>query len=735
MAEFAIYKLPRLSAPVALAIVADFLSVTGTEMIERIGVEAVRDGEVTLSFCSDHSRLGEEIDEGREGALFACYNRHPSCIQKGSRLPDDLIDIWIDERPAEAVSKMLFGLVGLAIASIQSRVFFTPQPDAIETVSPLAECVYLFGVVEEVSVVAEAFARIEWRSNGMTLSCLGADPQSSGQASGTLAVAKIGISPEWGGAEDIALKHHELFESNVDIRLAYPLAGGHLLLLKQSVLLDKEVRDAAGILMTCLCRYQHNNAPVGLAVDWQRGEQGFISVDALEIDLPKQDVLSSVGAASAEIDAGIYEGVLPDGALAEAQTPPLEFGFVKLAALEDATSHLRAMMKQHASVIGHRLSLQRLPNYHDSNEALLEIDQQIDELSIRRDLILGEGAGDWRLLRIPAEGLDAFVDYLRRFSLEVIDSGKLQYAFRGSSNDPQGVHYLLYRLRDVGIEPAYPAVLWEERFDCGTIVHRVDPMFAQFTVSHKAHSLVFTPPAHVVVPGFRATQTDMDSYLKQGFGGLFDEAILADVQSMQSPVYCFGQTKDGKIRIEVLDGARFMPIRRVIPFLNDNLEIGHYLDTEDFVSQVTDLSWRRETMQKLEIANRELSSRMSADMAQLDRQLAAQSEQLLGAMAEEVNALRMYLSKITGLMEDLSDRSVALEQLVGKSIRNAASYEDMAQKIPDKFSELENARRTIQDAIWSEHQNSQAFVATANRNIKDMRDMIGQLMREIKKHD
>ena len=86
-------------------------------------------------------------------------------------------------------------------------------------------------------------------------------------------------------------------------------------------------------------------------------------------------------------------------------------------------------------------------------------------------------------------------------------------------------------------------------------------------------------------------------------------------------------------------------------------------------------------------------------------------------------------------MEDLSDRSVALEKLVGESIRNAASYEDMVKKVPDKFSELEQTRRTIQDAIWTEHQNSDAFMQSAKRNIEAIHDMIDSLQQELDRDD
>ena len=731
MVETAIYTLPRLPAPVALEILAHLFGKTGTAMVDRFDISAERDGSITLAFRSDHRSVGVEEDPRWEGMLYQSYNRHPYIAQRGGRLPDDLSNVALEERSTGDIAQHYAGLIGMAIAASQSSFLIQTDASTTEMAAPEEEAAYVLGVVGEFTSVAKAFARIEWRANGMTLSCLGVEravPESAGEIDGHLAIAKIGISPDWGGAQDIVARHQELFESNVDVRLAYPLAEGNLLLLKPTVLLEERLRKAASMIVASVARYLQSQTPVGLALDWMRDDSGFASLDALEVGLPKLDILSSAQAtmtdplAVAQESEGVARG-------------PVRIEFVKLTHLDDATAHLRSLLEEHASTLGHRLSLQRLPNYQDSSDLLLEIDQQIDELSIRRDLILGEGAGDWRLLRFPADGLNAFIDYLRRFSLEIIDSGHLRYAFRGSQNDLRGVHFLLYRLRDVGVEPAYPVALWESRLKSGTISHRVDPMFAQFAVSQKARSLVFTPPAHVVVPNFRATQSDIDVYLKQGFGGLFDQQTLEETKAFESPIYCFGETEQGAMRIEILDGGAFQPIRRVIPFLNDALQIGHYVDAESFASEVTEQSWRQERLHRLQAANADLSARLDADIASVDRQLAAQSEQLLGAMAEEVNALRAYLSKITGLMEDLSDRSVALEALVGESIRNAASYEDMVKKVPEKFSELEQARRSIQDAIWTEHQNSDAFMQTAKRNIAAIHDMIDDLRQELEPDD
>ena len=122
-------------------------------------------------------------------------------------------------------------------------------------------------------------------------------------------------------------------------------------------------------------------------------------------------------------------------------------------------------------------------------------------------------------------------------------------------------------------------------------------------------------------------------------------------------------------------------------------------------------------------------------MAAVDRQLAAQSEQLLEAMTNEVDALRIYLSKITGLMEELSDRSVALEALVGQSIQSAASFEDMVDTLPERFAELSRTRRIVQDAIWTEQQNSQNFTDMATKHMRTMRDNVARLKKELGDYD
>ena len=490
MAETAIYTLPRLPAPVALEILAHLFGKTGTAMIDRLAIDIDRGGAVTLAFRSDHAALGSEEDPRWEGMLYQSYNRHPYIAQRGGKLPDDLADASLAEWTQGDFSRQYAGLVGMAIAASQSRFLMQTDANSIDVASPLEEVAYVLGVVASFSSVAEAFARIEWRSTGMTLSCLGverANPPGAGEIDGNLAIAKIGLSPAWGGTQDIVQRHQELFESNVDVRLAYSLAEGHLLLLKPSVQLEETLRQAASVVLSSLVRFLGVDLPLGLALDWSYEGHAFSTIDALEVELPRLDVVPSLASAQAETLAFSQQGeAAPAG--------PVSIDFVKLAHLEDATSHLRSALEGHASRIGNRLSLQRLPNFHDSSEILMEIDQQIDELSIRRDLILGEGAGDWRLLRFPADGLPALVDYIRRFSLETIDSGNLRYAFQASENDTRGVHFLLYRLRDVGMEPAYPTALWEARLGSGTVSHRVDPMFAQFAVSKKAKSLVFTPP-------------------------------------------------------------------------------------------------------------------------------------------------------------------------------------------------------------------------------------------------
>ncbi|WP_316862911.1 hypothetical protein [uncultured Cohaesibacter sp.] len=725
MAKQAIYILPRLPALVLLEILVDLFETSDRDMFDRVHIQCEADGNAVLSLKTKHTRLGVRSDPKVEGVLFDAFNLHEYVATKGWHLPEDLADIRLEDFPEQDLMQALSGLIALSIASSQTRILLETEGSRIAKVTPLEECAYILGALGPFSKAAESFARIEWRSSGMAVSCLDlvkSAPQGAVDEAASLAIARIGLSPEWGGTQDITYKYRDLFESEVDFRLAFPMSGGHHLLLKPSIQLEVPVRYAASAVLNAVLRkLVGEKNTVALALDWQSDDSGFVEIEALQVDLPRLDVIPTVDSKAAQSGGG-----------------PVSVQYVEFEHSDDATLNLRQLLQDHAGEIGHRLSLQRLPYYPDSEEVLLEIDQQIDELSIRRDLIVGEGAGDWRLLRFSADNLDAFVDYLRRFRQDVVDSGYLRYGFRSSEHAPMGVHYLLYRLRDVGIEPAYPSAFWQSRIDSGTISHRIDPMFAQFSVANKARSLVFTPQGHAIVPNFRATQGDIDAYLRQGFGGFFDYGaafVEGEERELDQPIYLFGFTKEDRIRLEIMDASSFQPIKRVVPFLNDNLEIGHHTRIGDFIANVTDAQWRSDRLESLQQKNSAMSETLGQQMAALDRQLAAQSEQLLGAMTEEINALRLYLSKITGLMEDLSDRSVALEELVGESLRNATSYEDMVNKIPGQFSELEQTRRAVQDAIWTEYQNSEAFVQTANKNITAMGQMITKLREELAKDE
>ncbi|MEP2980432.1 MAG: hypothetical protein ABJO86_13155 [Lentilitoribacter sp.] len=728
MAEHLVYKLPRLPAINALEILADFLgSDKDGALAERTAVELSKDLKAHISFRSNNTRLSSKADEKHEGKLFSAYNNCEYNRQRGSELPADLPDPLSkkDEKFAiiSDVTQLIAGV--LANGSVLGSMTDTHASMLAE---PIEKMLFVIGNTDDSNQLAKSLTQIEWRSTGMNVTAFGLDSLSgtnsnSEQDDVQMAIACIGIDPDWGATQDIIARHQELYEDNVELFEGYRVARGFLL-LKQGIKLEVTTRELIAKLLPSVLAASGKSENFVLVVDWEMAQGRIGSARAMLAEFPDEGLPGEPTIVTAQ-------GQDRDGlALA------LDVEYVALKKMDNATKDLRERLELNASNIGHRISLQPIPHYIDSEEDRDEIEQQIEELSIRRDIILGEGMGDWRLLRFPANGLNAMIDYLRKFKMETLDAGVVKYAYRASGEEPRGAHYLLYRLRDVLIAPAYPEAYWRKIVGSGTIEHRVDPLFAQFAASRKARSLVFTPKQTVLVPSFSVTQEDVDTYLKQGFGslmGLEDAFEEAGAESAnEQPIYLFGNTEDHRIRVEIMDGATFQPVKRVVPFLNDNLEVARRIDIEEFITNAADGLWRQERLSALERSSLELTEKLESQIKQIENGLAEKSRSLIDALCDEVDAIRAHVENLTSLMEETSERATLIEESATRGLRSAASLESSADDLPIKFSELVSRRHMLSTKIEEKKQEARDYTDTAVAGLTSIRQDIKRLKEEIK---
>lgn len=719
MADHVVYTLPWRPAPVSLSILAALLSSPeGSVLTDRLAVQFSSDGRARLSFRSRHTRLGAKYDSKFEGKLFSAYNGNAYNQKAGSQLPRDLPEPALKPDAAPEILRDMVRLVARAIAAASEQS--SPFGEASEAVkaAPVAHLAYVVGPQSsDLSAAAAALAPIEWRSSGMSIGAY-----SSAKAPGTkddelIAIAAIGIDPSAGATQDIAAKYPHHFETKIRLFLPYTLGHG-LLLLKPGVILDSAILDDAAVVLTVALAEASLPSRSLVAIEWDLQSSGLDQLKAYVAELPEQAIIPTA-----------------TGSVGDAEYAPLAIDVVALEQRSDATTALRWLLEKNAEDIGHRLELRHVGRFADSNADLDAIERQIEDLSMRRDIILGQEAGGWRLLRFPASAISALIDYLRRFPPHIFDEEFIRYGFRASAEEPRGAHYLLYQLADVGQEPAYPEIYWRELHKAGTIVHRLDPLFAQFAASKSAASLVFTPRQHVVVPNFRATQVDVDAYLKQGFGALFglEDAfeIAGASHEAKQPIYIFGITEGRKIRVEIMDGAQFQPIGRVVPFLNDNLEIARRIDLEEFITNAADGLWRKERLEHLQTHGQTLAADLDQQIALLDQRLAEESQRLIRTLTQEVDDLRAHIGDLTSMMVELGDRASEIEKIFDDGIRRAGSLETLVEEVPDRFSELVRVRTTIQDAIGKERRSARDFTRMATENLASIRADIKRLRKEL----
>jgi len=718
MPKHAAFQLPSVPPSIALAVLENALRNGEQSLAERLRVAVAPAGDARLILITTATRLGAKSPP--ETALYEAYNGHPYNAARDSRVPRDLGEDLVDAATYEPLYDSALRLLALAIADENgARLGAGLSADAL-VATPIAACLYVLG--EESEPSATSLARIEWRATGMAVAALTA---RSPDRPVNRTIACIGIDPAWGATQDLAMRHHAVYEKDVDLRVPYAWMHG-VVLLRPGIVLSAALRDIAGALLLEIGqRTGRDLTPSALAIAWSGKAESTSAVEIIASPLPDVAVIP----AAATTAARTIDGTV-------GSTRAIKISVLELLESANATTQLRELMERNANDIGYRLELRRLPQHAEVGDDLQDVQRQIEELQVRRDVLNGLTAGDWRLLRFPGQHLDALIDYLRRFPLDVMDSAQIGYAFHASTTDPQGVHFILYRLRDVGVEPAYPEAYWRRETGNGTIVHHMDALFAQFATSHGVQSLVFTPPHHVIVPNFRSTQQDIDDYLRQGFGGLLglDDAFaqLAKGKETPRPIYTFGHSSKGEIRIEILDAAKFQPIGRVVPFLNDNLELSRRIDIKAFVENAADGQWRKEWLAELAAANTDIEAGLERRIEQVDNLLAAQSDQLIVSLTHEIDAIRDRLSTLLELIDDLTGRSAIIEKLVAIAVKEAAEVESAVEVIPARFAELDQTRRRVLEAIVKERSASQVFAGNASKNLNDIRSDIDRIERALR---
>lgn len=721
MAKHLLSRFPPMAPAMALRVLDEALPDGGKDLIRRTTLDLDTSGNAMISVLTEHTRPNSPVDEAFEGRLYAAYNAQKENRTAGRSLPADLVGLsLVDDFEEQDLLIGAAGALAQAIFDANGPGFSSRTEMAQEEIAkPIPDVHYIISRKDELSEIARDFTRIEWRSTGIRLGV--SDSQRS--------IACVGVDPQSGATQDLAARHAEFYEEGVDIYVSYLCDFGRLL-LRPGLVLPVGLRIPATRLINFLLPLPNGWAGKSiLALDWEMNDGLISSVNVIVASEPDRDVIP-------------VKTTRQDGAPSRL----IDIRLIDLKASEETTERLIRLMEQQAEDLGYRLELQPLPGYAESGDELADVQRQIEELEIRRAYLLGEEEADWRLLRFPAKALGAMVDFLRRFPLHIADEHRIKYAFHSTGQDVSGVHYLLYQLRDIGVEPPYPEAYWQLQAKSGTIAHRLDPLFAQFAASRQASSLVFTPRDMTVVPSFRSTISNVDSYLRNGFGGLLglqnvfadpdapesdDGAVEDAVDKIRRPIYVLGETPKGDVRLEILDGDAFQPIGRVVPFINDNLELSHRIDMEEFISSGASKYWRKERLDALEQVSAQTFDQFEDRMRAIETDLGRQTAQIYETLANEVDAVRNRLNGLLAFVEELSERAALIETIAAGVILDAGKVEAEVEELPTRFAELNITRRRVEDAFVHQSSMSRAFTDVTSNRIAQLRSDIARIRKAL----
>ena len=256
---------------------------------------------------------------------------------------------------------------------------------------------------------------------------------------------------------------------------------------------------------------------------------------------------------------------------------------VRVSTMADAgASNLMTRLREQAPSRGYRLAL-------ESTRAIEEAGRDLDRLRSQQAYLAQRVAYAEslhrprpRLLRFNARQLAALAHTIYSFAPDSLFSAPphVRYAFRATSRDPAGLHYLWIDPEAVRRTPD-PLALYDAS---PPMRFWLDPTWGRHYHDHGgAASCVFVPEQTALVPPLHAwVPGDMDEHLRRVFAQPQAPPVDATQPRKRTGgcVYVLDCDPDGSDALELtmFERGAFTPIDASVNWLNDNITVAEHLD-------------------------------------------------------------------------------------------------------------------------------------------------------------
>lgn len=372
------------------------------------------------------------------------------------------------------------------------------------------------------------------------------------------------------------------------------------------------------------------------------------------------------GEASAELTAvealteTITGAELPDEA-----GPALRMQVLYLRPDADARQDLNRRLNDRSFPLGYRISLDEIRDRSANEDDIERLRAEIDEREARIALIQALGRPQLRLLRFSDAQLPALVDGLRRMPRALRENAGLQYAASHAADRAEPAHFVLYDPDQVQFDGVLPEFYWRAVSDDHPISFWLDPHAEEARALGPDEPMVFVPHGQRILPYIDSFGSSVSGTLRLVLGNLFADASAVLDDSQARPAFVFSQLTGGRdeIAVELLDLARFAPMKLSLRWIND-----HILASSPRVADPDELRELAETLYAGQLA-RDLRNSMSGEVEglrlewqQAQVEMVHCLDRLSDAVAEEVRGLQAQLDTARRFIDTAQGR---LAQVTG----------------------------------------------------------------------
>lgn len=370
--------------------------------------------------------------------------------------------------------------------------------------------------------------------------------------------------------------------------------------------------------------------------------------------------------------------------------PALRMQVISLRPDEEAQQDLNRRLNDRHFPLGYRISLDVIRDRSATEDDIETLRAEIDEREARIALIQALGCPQRRLLRFTDAQLPALVDGLRRMPRALRENAGLQYAASHAADRAEPAHFVLYDPDQLQFDGVLPEFYWRAKTDDTPIGFWLDPHAEEARKANPDEPSVFVPHGERILPYIDSFGSSVSGTLRLVLGNLFPDGseILGDREAQ--PAFVFSRLASGRdeIRVELLDMARFRPLKASLRWINE-----HILVSSPRVADRDELRELAETLYAGQLA-RDLRKLMSLEVdglrlewQQAEDELVHCLERLSDKVADEVRGLqgqletaRRFIDMAQGRLAQVTGSLNGLGQALGGLDQRLVA---MADELPE----------------------------------------------------